>query len=238
MGTKTSCPRYKAAAPAIAARMLRLVEREVTGSAPVVSNDGVDYHVFVRSPLSHPLAQEPFAQHSRGLQHLPRRWVADHMMGTDSIQTDRVEAEVDHGDRRFPGVAVTPPLPPDPESEFGLEMLRIDVSQSDRTDQGTAGTQSNGKVDGPSAGSFPSLLSDPRQGAIQLVGMRNGKRGVGDLPHAGQALQLRSVLLRERPERQTRRPQDWGWAHTGARRRVAVPARCSALTPLQLRVNC
>src|SRR6185503_6370390 len=206
MGMKTSWPRYNAAAPAMAASMVRLVEREVTGSAPVISNDGVDYHVFVRSPLSHPLAQEPFAQHSRGLQHRPRRRVADHMMSTDSIETDRVEAEVDHGDRRLPGVTVTPPLPPDPESELGLEMLRIDVSQSDRTDQGTAGTQSNGEVDGPSAGSFPSLLSDPCEGVVQLVGMGNGKCGVGDLPRAGQTLQLRSVLLSERPERQTRRP--------------------------------
>src|SRR6185503_7488685 len=120
-------------------------------------------------------------------------------------QTDRVEAEVDHGDCRFPGIALTPPFPPDPESELGLEVLRIDVSQSDRTDQGTAGTQSNGKVDGPSAGRFPSLLSDPRQSAVQLIGMGNGKCGVGDLPHAGQALQLGSVLLPERPERQTGR---------------------------------
>src|SRR6185436_20348382 len=127
-------------------------------------------------------------------------------MGTDAIQTVRVAAEVDHGDCRFPGIALTPPFPPDPDSELGLEMLRIDVSQSDRTDQGTAGTQSNGEVDGPSAGSFPSLLSDPCEGVVQLVGMGNGKCGVGDLPRAGQALQLRSVLLRERPERQTRRP--------------------------------
>src|SRR6476659_4750209 len=206
MGTKTSCLRYNAAAPAMAARMLRLVERAVTGSAPVISNDGVDYHVFVRSPLSHPLAQKSLAQHSHGMQNLPRRGVADHMMGTDSIQTYRVESEVDDGGRRLPGIAVTPPCPPDPESERGLEMLRIDVSQSDRADQGTAGTQSNGKVDGPSAGSFPSLLSNPCEGVVQLVGMRNGKCGVGDLPHAGQALQLRSILLPERPERQTRRP--------------------------------
>src|SRR3954454_17188942 len=116
MGTKTSCPRYSAAVPAIAARMLKLVEREVTGSAPVLSNDGVDYHVFERSPFSHPLAQKSLAQHSSGMQNLPRRGVANHVMATDSIQTYRVESEVDDGGRRLPGIAVTPPLPPDPES--------------------------------------------------------------------------------------------------------------------------
>jgi hypothetical protein len=53
--------------------------------------------------------------------------------------------------------------------------------------------QANREVGGPTAYHLAALMADPCQGVIQFVGVGNGHGGVGNLPIAGQPLQLGRV---------------------------------------------
>jgi hypothetical protein len=121
-------------------------------------------------------------------------------------------------------------------------MFRIDVAETGRSDQSSAGTQPYGKVDRAAPDGFPPLLANPGQCVIQLVRVRNGECRVRNLPRPRQPLQLRGIGSLERPEREPRGPQGGRLAHAGLEGVLlsplyALPQLCSCFAQVvQLRM--
>jgi hypothetical protein len=181
----------------------------------VVSKNGVRDHVLMDPPLPHPLAQQPLTLHPNVLEDLPCRRVAHHVMGGDAIQAEGVEPETDDGRRGFARIPVAPPLPPNPETEFCLKVLCVNVAQPGTADEGRARRETDGEVLGSATRRLLALIPDPGQGVIHLVGMRNSQGGIGDLALAGKALQLDCIVRLEGVEYQTSRAKTGGGAHNG-----------------------
>ena len=156
-------------------------------------------------------------------QHLTGRGIASHVVSVDPVEPKSLESEPENRRCGLPRVPVSPPVTADPEPQLRLQVLRVDVSETDRADQRRLRQQPDGEIRRPAARRLPALMTDPGQGVVQLIGMGYGQCGVGDLAVAGQSLQLNRVLGIECPEKEARRTDGWRGAYIRARTHSAVP---------------
>jgi hypothetical protein len=56
-------------------------------------------------------------------------------MSINAIESEILEAEPEDFSRGLTGVRLPPPLTADPESQLGLEVLGVDVTKADASDQ-------------------------------------------------------------------------------------------------------
>jgi hypothetical protein len=68
-------------------------------------------------------------------QDLSGSRIPSHVMGKDPVEAELLETEADHRRGGFAGVSLAPPLSANPESQLRLQMLRVNVSESNTADQ-------------------------------------------------------------------------------------------------------
>lgn len=109
-------------------------------------------------------------------------------MSANAIESQILETEPEDFSRGLTGIPLSPPLTADPESQLGLKVLGVDVTKAGAADELRFGKEADGEVGGPAPHRLPPLMADPGERVVEIVGVRNGYGGVGDLPGPGHAL--------------------------------------------------
>lgn len=128
-------------------------------------------------------------------------------MRGNAVQFKSIEAEVKHRAGGLSRVSLTPPVASYPETQLGLPVLLIDVSQTNRPDQGTRRGQANRKSELRPTHSFLSLLLYPTERVVNLIRMGNRQGRVSNLTSPGKPLDFRGIVKGEPSEDQSIGPQ-------------------------------
>src|SRR5437762_6594625 len=164
---------------------------------PLGLEDRINGEGLEAIPFDHPVALDSFLLHAELLHHAPGSRIAEKVARFDPMQAENRESKVDESPARLGRITAIPAIERDPVSQLGTPVLALD-HERDGADE-RAGFPADDRV-GSTGAIIPggTMKANPLGCATVRIRVGNIERSVGDLSHAGEALDVESIERHER----------------------------------------
>src|SRR6185503_7767313 len=111
------------------------------------------------------------------------------MVGLDAMESEVAESKIDHTLARLGRVPPSPAVEGDPVAELGATVLPLD-DKADRAHEGGRLLPDDGERRAGAVDPGWRVQADPFRRPAVGIGVRDVERGVGNLAHPGEALDI------------------------------------------------